>query len=732
MKSSLILAALFSYQFAIAQTAAINIQVDANVGRKNISSYIYGKNGNVSDDPNNPTSNWQMMRDAGLRFTRENGGNNATKYNWRKKLGSHPDWYNNVYPHDWDFAAKSLQDNMPDVQGMWAFQLIGWAASNTNHNFDDWDFNGSNWWTGVEQNLAGGGSPNRAGGSAALVNGNPNLYLQHNWTADSTTDILKHWFGAGGLGYNQSNRIYWSMDNEPEIWFATHDDVVPIQIPAESFMQMYFAVAKAARAKFPNIKLTGPVPATEWQWYNWSNDPNQAKIVAANGQRYTWMEYFIKRCAEAQDSMGIKLVDVIDIHDYPGETNNADIVQGHRIFFDENYNYPGANGVRRTNPATDWDPSITKEYIFGRINKWLTQYMGANHGVTLGVSEYGLNTSNVNVTANSYASVMGTFADNNVEFFTPWNWIPGMWETLHLFSRYAKNIRVQSTSGLDSVVSAYSSVNTVGDSMTIILVNRDLSAARTVNLTLSNFNVLNGNYDTKQLSNLPSSETFKSETNNALKSGTITVGSNTLHISLPALSETAVILKGKNILSVSLLTFTAQAQANNSALLQWTTTTETNNKGFYVERSADSLNWTDLTFVNSQAAGGNSTVPNNYQFTDNSPLAGDNFYRLKQEDLSGTITYSTVQKLSFGTPAAALQVSPNPATGEVRVTLPAGAGSNVTYRLIGTNGSVILSGTMSNTNGYGKISVSNVATGMYFLQVITNNTVQNFKLQVMH
>jgi surface protein len=181
-------------------------------------------------------------------------------------------------------------------------------------------------------------------------------------------------------------------------------------------------------------------------------------------------------------------------------------------------------------------------------------------------------------------------------------------------------------------------------------------------------------------------------------------------------------------LPITLLSFTAQAQANNTALLQWATATETNNKGFYVERSPNGANWTDLTFVNSQATDGNSSVQLNYQYTDNNPLAGENYYRLKQVDLNGTVAYSEVQELNFN---KQLQVSPNPASGEVRVTLPTGA-SNVPYKLIGTDGKVILSGTMNNIGGYGRISVSNISAGMYFLQIIINNTKQTCKLQVVH
>ncbi len=180
---------------------------------------------------------------------RENGGNNATKYNWRLKLSSHPDWYNNVYAHDWDFAAKSLQTNIPGAQGMWAFQLIGKAAKTKTANFNDWNYNHSQWWDGVAQNLCGGGQVNTAGGGHALVEGDTAQYLE-NWSADSTTGILNHWFGAGGVGLNPDGIKYWSMDNEPEIWEGTHDDVYPVQPNAEEFMQKYFEVAKKARAAF--------------------------------------------------------------------------------------------------------------------------------------------------------------------------------------------------------------------------------------------------------------------------------------------------------------------------------------------------------------------------------------------------------------------------------------------------------------------------------------------------
>jgi len=141
------------------------ITVNAVDGKKAVSPFIYGRNGSFSNSFGtvSSASDITLFKEAGLRMARENGGNNATKYNWRKKISSHPDWYNNVYDHDWDNISKNIVANVPDMQVMWAFQLIGKVASNKNNNFNDWSYNQSQWWSGCSQNLAGGGIVNTSG-----------------------------------------------------------------------------------------------------------------------------------------------------------------------------------------------------------------------------------------------------------------------------------------------------------------------------------------------------------------------------------------------------------------------------------------------------------------------------------------------------------------------------------------------------------------------------------------
>lgn len=526
-KSYFLTAALWCIGLSITSAQNIMITVNATQDKRLVSPYLYGRNESFE----NPV---QFYKDAGLRFARMNGGNNATGYYWPKRLSIHPDWYNNVYVNDWDKMAKTVNDNFPNVQGMFAFQLLGRVASNTNNNFDDWSFNQSQYWSGHGQNLAGGGVPDLNGGSKALVDGDIDLFSKP-WPADSSVAILNYWFGPNGKGFNKDQFQYWSMDNEVDIWNGTHDYAMPTLLSAADFMDRYIALAKKAKAIYPGIKLCGPVNTSEWHWYKWSDES-----IYIDGKYYPWLEYFIKRCADEEKASGIRVVDVVDIHNYPYYNNDAEALQLHRTYYDTNYDYPGANGLKTVNGG--WDNSQTKEFIFKRLNDWLDLHFGADHGITLGLSEWSPGPSEPNLVSVIYASHLGTFANHGVDFFSPWIWFTGMWETLHLFSRNAKEYSVSSTSSLENTVSAYTTVNEATDSMTVIIVNRDMTSTRNVTVNLNGFSVASGSHKTLQLSSLPATETFKSHTDNALKTNSVMINSNSFTIAVPALSTTAILL----------------------------------------------------------------------------------------------------------------------------------------------------------------------------------------------
>jgi hypothetical protein len=692
------------YIAANAQNVQVSVKIFNN--RKPVSPYIYGRNNSITDFIGNPVSasNWQLYKDAGLNFFRENGGNNLTKHNWRLKISSHPDWYNNVYNSDWDYAAQTLHQNIPAAQGMWGFQLIGQAARTTASNFNDWAYNNSQWWSGVNQNLAGGGVVNTAGGSQALTNGDPSLYLEP-WTADSTTDILTHWFGNGGLGLDSTHIRYWNMDNEVEIWSGTHDDVMPVQLSAEAFMQSYFAVAKKARALFPGIKLTGPVSPNEWQWFNWGAAP----VTGSDGKRYPWLQYFIKRVAEEEQSTGLRLLDVIDLHFYPSSNSATNVVQYHRVFFDSTYAYPEANGVHVVNGG--WDNSIQIENVFGRCQKWLDQYMGPNNGVTFAVSETATQLQNdPNALAVWYASMLGEFMNHGVEYFSPWNWDSGMWETLHLFSRYNKTNSVQATSSDEQNVSAYTTVNNNNDSVTIAIVNRSQSQSKTVVINFSDFLPANQAVKTLTLSNLPAgTETFVSHNSNALQSANISPVNNTLQVTLAPMSITSLLVTGAAIaLPQNLLAFTA-SKGDNKVVLNFTTTNDLKVASFGVERSADGSSFTKIGTVTAEGATAD------YTYIDAHPLPSVNYYRLKMIEQSGSYSYSKMVTIRYDKNGS-IAIFPNPAKEvlTVQLHLPAGA---IPLQIVDAMGRMVktMSLRSSGSTLSTAIDLSELAAGQYYL-----------------
>ena len=542
--------AAFGTLFAVSPTLAIDITVDANAGIKKISPYLYGRNiDKISDGNTEVTADESafinQMLDAGIHFLRANNGNNATRYNWRHKMTVHPDWYNNVYSHDWAITAQKVLDNMPGVDAMYAFQLTGYAASSTEYNFPDWNWyqeHGS--YPSQTFDLAGGGEVSDDG-ETLIKAGDASLYNME-WPADSTVAIIPHW--KDELKFDMSRFKYWSMDNEMEIWRGTHSDL-DLPVTGDFLVERYIDVAKKARAAWGDIKLTGPVAANEWQWCSVSSY-NKEDRPKGEDRNYCWLEYFIMKVAEEQKKSGVRLLDVFDIHWYPTEKDYESRVNWHRVMFDTTYNYPGANGIKMV--GGNWDNKITKEYIFVRINQWLEKYFGKDHGITLGITETSILDNDPMVTALIYASFLGTMQDNGVEIFTPWTWGDGMYETVHLFSRYGHPNRVQSTSSNDSLVSAYSSISNKGDSLTVIFVNRAEKDAQEINLDLANF-ASDGTVKTLTLQNLQG-ETFVSHTSNALKENAVEANAqggtttatgysiNRFKMTLPAKSITAVLL----------------------------------------------------------------------------------------------------------------------------------------------------------------------------------------------
>lgn len=179
--------------------------------------------------------------------------------------------------------------------------------------------------------------------------------------------------------------------------------------------------------------------------------------------------------------------------------------------------------------------------------------------------------------------------------------------------------------------------------------------------------------------------------------------------------------------SVVWLTITAEKSGNKDVLIKWSTASEINNNHFEVERSRDQTNFTKIGSV---PAGASPTQVQEYIFTDNSPLEGENFYRIKQVSADEKFTYSPLAQIVIGT---SWSLQPNPATNNVNVSFTQNT-NNVQIALINTSGRIVYQKIQSTVNANESIfiPVNNIASGVYFLKVTTITESKTKKLIVSH
>ena len=173
-------------------------------------------------------------------------------------------------------------------------------------------------------------------------------------------------------------------------------------------------------------------------------------------------------------------------------------------------------------------------------------------------------------------------------------------------------------------------------------------------------------------------------------------------------------------LPVSLINLNGETVGNNDQL-NWTTTEEINNAGFEVQHSADGQVFIDEYFVPTKTATGNYAGTINYTYTDTKAYAGVNYYRLKQIDKAGKLTYSSVIEISNKKFASNINVYPNPVTNKV-INIQFNNQSANTYnvQLINNNGKIVArkqinhaGGTSLNTFDISSLNVK----GSYFLKI---------------
>ncbi len=215
-----------------------------------------------------------------------------------------------------------------------------------------------------------------------------------------------------------SRPIYFSLDNEPELWPATHPEVHPAQVTYAELIQKTVDYARAIKHVLPGAVIFGPCNAG---WLGMVSLQN-----ASDAGRRDFQEFYLQKLAEARNIDGVRLVDVLDFHWYPEIR-----VEGHRITGQDNSRASVAARIQA--PRSLWDPTfvedswICRDILHGPLKLLPTvKEKIARHdpGMKISISEYHFGGAKHISGGIAEADVLGIFGREGVFAANEWSFDP--------------------------------------------------------------------------------------------------------------------------------------------------------------------------------------------------------------------------------------------------------------------------------------------------------------------
>jgi hypothetical protein len=171
------------------------------------------------------------------------------------------------------------------------------------------------------------------------------------------------------------------------------------------------------------------------------------------------------------------------------------------------------------------------------------------------------------------------------------------------------------------------------------------------------------------------------------------------------------------VVPVELTSFTAVPNGN-SVVLEWSTSTETNNEGFEIERSHNGT----IETVGFVAGFGTTSEPKSYSFVDNNLAPGSYSYRLKQIDYDGTFKHHLAVQVDVLAPAefSLKQNYPNPFNPSTKIDFNLAVDSKVTlsvYNLLGETVATLINSDIAAGTHSVDFNAAGFNSGVYFYRI---------------
>jgi len=334
---------------ASAAVAQVSIDVDPAAGRAPISPYIYGTN---QDLPGVAAP------------ARRYGGNRSTGYNWENNASNAGSDYNHQSDDylTWVVGIPDAQATTPgialthfidqSVAAQTPYTLVtlpmaGYVAADKSGQVSTAQAAPSSRWVQVVNN-----KPTALSTTPDLTDGK--VYV------DEEINFLLQRYGAAGTangvrGYN--------LDNEPDLWNATHARLHPVQTTCAELLTRSVDLAKTIKRMDPGAETLGFV-SYGFSGYLSFQDATDWTTERTKGTYNWFVDYYLDQMKKASDTAGRRLLDVLDLHNYTEAKGG-----GVRVNATTDYTNIECNKARLQAPRTLWDPTYIEDSWIGQWNQ---------------------------------------------------------------------------------------------------------------------------------------------------------------------------------------------------------------------------------------------------------------------------------------------------------------------------------------------------------------------------
>ncbi len=439
---------------------AVTVTVKTSGSTTPVSPYIYGSN----------ESDWAASGKY-LTLGRQ-GGNRMTAYNWENNASNAgSDWYNQ---NDDFLGGGATAGEVPRAATAAALKagkaalvtipMAGYVAADKNGGGD---VNQTPDYLNVRFRV----SRPRKGTKFVYPPSLSDGYVYQ--------DEFVSWLEKTFKSRSSSTPIFYSLDNEPDLWAFTHSRIHPDKATYVEMVDKTTALATAIKAVASKATIFGFVS------YGYNGYKSLQDAPDAQGRDF--INYYLDSMKLADKHAGKRLLDVLDLHWYSEAQGGGQRITGNDVS-------PASVAARVQAPRSLWDASYTED-------SWIAQYVtnGPIHliptlrsqiaahypGTKLGFTEYNYGASNHISGAVAQADALGIFGREGVFAACYWplggdnSFVHGAFDAFRNYdgkgARFG-DAELVATSSRISDVTVYASKAVSGGGYVVVLINKATDA----------------------------------------------------------------------------------------------------------------------------------------------------------------------------------------------------------------------------------------------------------------